>query len=90
MAYNPEEIKARLSGVPVFAVINKKDEFVLIAGEAVSCGLNTSSQGCMVWHGSLRSAKKRCPASCRGRDACCGHGAAVVMLLLTMMLVPGL
>ena len=37
VAYNPEEIKARLSGVPVYAVINKKEEFVLIAGEAVRC-----------------------------------------------------
>ncbi len=35
VAYNPEDIKARLSGVPVYAVINKKDEFVLIAGDAV-------------------------------------------------------
>jgi hypothetical protein len=34
VAYNPEDIKARLSGVPVYAVINKKEEFVLIAGDA--------------------------------------------------------
>lgn len=36
VAYNPEDIKARLSGVPVFAVINKREEFVLVAGAAVS------------------------------------------------------
>lgn len=34
VAFNPEDIKARLSGVPVFAVINHQDEFVLISGEA--------------------------------------------------------
>ena len=36
LAYNPEEIKARLSGVPVYTVANKKNEFVLVAGEVRS------------------------------------------------------
>ncbi|EIE26430.1 hypothetical protein COCSUDRAFT_58968 [Coccomyxa subellipsoidea C-169] len=34
LAYNPEEIKARLSGVPVYTVANKQNEFVLVAGES--------------------------------------------------------
>jgi hypothetical protein len=33
LAFNPEEIKARLNSVPVFAVVNNKNEFVLVAGE---------------------------------------------------------
>ena len=33
IAYNPEEIKARLSGVPVYTVANKQNEFILVAGE---------------------------------------------------------
>ena len=33
VAYNPEEIKARLSGVPVYTVANKQNEFILVAGE---------------------------------------------------------
>lgn len=33
LAFNPEDIKARLSGVPVYTVANKKNEFVLVAGE---------------------------------------------------------
>lgn len=36
VAYNPEDIKARLSGVPVFAVTNKNNEFVLVSGEGDS------------------------------------------------------
>ncbi len=35
VAYNPEDIKSRLAGVPVYAVINQKEEFVLISGEGV-------------------------------------------------------
>ena len=35
LAYNPEEIKARLSGVPVYTVANKQNEFVLVAGEVL-------------------------------------------------------
>ncbi|KAI3432456.1 hypothetical protein D9Q98_004006 [Chlorella vulgaris] len=31
--FNPESIKARLSSVPVYAVVNKKNEFVLVSGE---------------------------------------------------------
>ena len=38
VAYNPEEIKARLSGVPVYTVANKQNEFILVAGEV---GLHT-------------------------------------------------
>ncbi|CAL5227100.1 g10006 [Coccomyxa viridis] len=34
VAYNPEEIKARLSGVPVYTVANKQNEFILVAGES--------------------------------------------------------
>jgi hypothetical protein len=33
LAYNPEEIKARLAGIPVYTVANKQNEFVLVAGE---------------------------------------------------------
>jgi hypothetical protein len=33
LAYNPEEIKKRLSGVPVYAVVNQKKEFVLVSGD---------------------------------------------------------
>ena len=33
LAYNPDEIKARLSGVPVYTVANKQNEFILVAGE---------------------------------------------------------
>ncbi|EFN52292.1 hypothetical protein CHLNCDRAFT_139038 [Chlorella variabilis] len=33
LGFNPETIKARLSAVPVFAVVNNKNEFVLVAGE---------------------------------------------------------
>lgn len=33
MAFNPEEVKRRLSGVPVFAVVNNKNEFVLVSGD---------------------------------------------------------
>ena len=32
LAYNPEEIKARLTSVPVYAVVNNKNEFVLVSG----------------------------------------------------------
>jgi hypothetical protein len=38
VAYNPVEIKARLVGVNVYTVANKKNEFVLVSGIAgVSC-----------------------------------------------------
>ena len=37
LAYNPEDIKARLSGVPVYTVANKKNEFVLVSGEVRGC-----------------------------------------------------
>ncbi|KAL4446206.1 hypothetical protein ABPG77_003013 [Micractinium sp. CCAP 211/92] len=33
LAFNPEEIKARLNAVPVYTVVNNKNEFVLVAGE---------------------------------------------------------
>jgi len=33
LAYNPEDIKARLSAVNVYTVANKKNEFVLVSGE---------------------------------------------------------
>ena len=33
LAFNPEEIKFRLAAVPVFAVVNAKSEFVLVAGD---------------------------------------------------------
>lgn len=33
LAFNPEDIKARLNAVPVFAVVNNKNEFVLVAGD---------------------------------------------------------
>jgi hypothetical protein len=33
LSFNPEEVKRRLSGVPVFAVVNSKNEFVLVSGE---------------------------------------------------------
>ena len=36
LAYNPEEIKARLAGIPVYTVANKQNEFVLVAGEVCS------------------------------------------------------
>lgn len=34
VAYNPVEIKARLVGVSVYTVANKKNEFVLVSGIA--------------------------------------------------------
>lgn len=34
LAFNPEEIKAKLSGIPVYAVVNQKNEFVLVSGDA--------------------------------------------------------
>lgn len=37
IAYNPEDIKARLSGVPVYTVANKNNEFVLVTGEVCFC-----------------------------------------------------
>lgn len=37
LGFNPETIKARLSAVPVFAVVNNKNEFVLVAGEVGAC-----------------------------------------------------
>ena len=37
LAYNPDEIKARLSGVPVYTVANKQNEFILVAGEVRHC-----------------------------------------------------
>ncbi len=33
LAFNPEDIKARLDAVPVWVVVNNKNEFVLVAGE---------------------------------------------------------
>ncbi|PRW61470.1 TIC 22- chloroplastic [Chlorella sorokiniana] len=36
LAFNPEEIKARLDAVPVWVVVNNKNEFVLVSGEAGS------------------------------------------------------
>jgi hypothetical protein len=33
LAFNPEEIKFRLAAVPVYAVVNTKDEFVLVSGD---------------------------------------------------------
>jgi hypothetical protein len=33
VAYNPEDIKARLSAVNVYTVANQKNEFVLVSGE---------------------------------------------------------
>ena len=33
LSFNPEEIKARLNAVPVYTVVNKKNEFVLVAGD---------------------------------------------------------
>lgn len=33
LAFNPEEMKKRLSSIPVFAVVNSKNEFVLVTGD---------------------------------------------------------
>ncbi len=33
LAATPDEIKLRLAGVPVFAVVNAKNEFVLVSGD---------------------------------------------------------
>lgn len=33
MAAEPQDIKSRLAGVPVYTVANKKNEFVLVSGE---------------------------------------------------------
>ncbi len=33
VAATPDEIKLRLSGIPVFAVVNSKNEFVLVSGD---------------------------------------------------------
>lgn len=33
ISYNPEVIKKRLSGIPVYVVVNQKNEFVLVSGE---------------------------------------------------------
>lgn len=46
VAYNPEEIKARLSGVPVYTVANKQNEFILVAGEVRNlASINQSQTG---------------------------------------------
>jgi Tic22-like family len=61
VAYNPEDIKARLSGVPVYAVINKREEFVLVAGAAV--GLAAGCATC-------------CPLPSQHKQPKKGHGAS--------------
>lgn len=33
LAAEPQDIKSRLAGVPVYTVANKKNEFVLVSGE---------------------------------------------------------
>ena len=33
LAASPAEIKARLAGVPVYAVVNSKKEFILVSGD---------------------------------------------------------
>ena len=33
LAASPDEIKLRLSGIPVYAVVNTKNEFVLVSGD---------------------------------------------------------
>lgn len=33
LAFNPEEMKVRLASIPVYAVVNSKDEFVLVSGD---------------------------------------------------------
>jgi hypothetical protein len=33
LAANPSEIKARLAGVPIYAVVNQKKEFILVSGD---------------------------------------------------------
>ena len=55
LAYNPEEIKARLAGIPVYTVANKQNEFVLVAGE-VWHGMQSLLQALvpLPWHNSLR------------------------------------
>ena len=45
LAFNPEEIKARLNAVPVFAVVNNKNEFVLVAGEVSREGKQGGREG---------------------------------------------
>lgn len=77
VAYNPEEIKARLSGVPVYAVINKREEFVLVAGGAVRImPSNTCKQCLMIVMIDLRSQATRChctsysPVTARNNRPC--------------------
>lgn len=36
LSFNPEELKFRLATVPVYTVVNNKDEFVLVSGEVSS------------------------------------------------------
>lgn len=33
LAASPAEIKARLAGVPIYAVVNSKKEFILVSGD---------------------------------------------------------
>ncbi len=35
LAAEPQDIKSRLAGVPVYTVANKKNEFVLVSGEVL-------------------------------------------------------
>ena len=45
LAYNPEDIKARLSAVNVYTVANKKKEFVLVSGEVRRAHLSGRNLG---------------------------------------------
>lgn len=58
LAFNPEAIKLRFAAVPVYAVVNNKNEFVLVTGEASSRPARIRQQSatlpCCRRHAALR------------------------------------
>ena len=57
VAYNPEDIKARLSAVNVYTVANQKNEFVLVSGEV---SLSPSQVAAVPASCSARAAQTSC------------------------------
>jgi Tic22-like family len=56
LGYNPEDVKARLSGVPVYTVTDKKKDFVLVTGEVGLCSeMHTHPQYCLAYLSGIRS-----------------------------------
>jgi len=65
LAFNAEEIKARLNAVPVFTVVNSKNEFVLVSGEVRGHSLVCTS------HATLRTMQRRCGTAARSVAGAC-------------------